>query len=267
MGLLDGKVALIFGIANHRSIGWGIAQALAREGAIIALSIFNEDLKRRVEPLAKEINCDFIELADVNNDDDLDRVYAKVAERYGKLDILVHSVAFSRKEDLGGRFIDISRDGFRLALESSAYSLISMARRAEPLMPDGGSIMSLTYYAAEKVVPDYNVMAVAKAALENITKYLAADMGHKKIRVNTISAGPIKTLAAAGIPGFKSLIRFFDEASPLPDDLTIEDVGNTAVFLASDLSKSMTGELLHVDRGYNVLGFTVPKEIVESRDK
>jgi enoyl-[acyl-carrier protein] reductase I len=266
MGLLDGKVAFIFGIANQRSIGWGIAQALAKEGATVALSIFSEDLRRRVEPLAQEINCDFIEVANANDDAEMDIVFEKFRERYGTVDILVHSIAFANREDLGGRFVNISREGFKLALESSAYSLIAMAKRGEPLMPNGGSIMCMTYYASEKVMPDYNVMAVAKSALETITKYLAKDLGPKKIRVNAISAGPIKTLAAAGIPGFKDLLRHFDNVAPLGDSVSIEDVGNAALFLASDLSKMITGEIMHVDSGYNVLGLTATQEEIKARD-
>lgn len=260
MGLLDGKVALIFGIANHRSIGWGIAKALHEQGATIALSIFNDDLLRRVEPLAAEVDCEFLEVCDVNNDEALDEVFQKFAEKYGKLDILVHSIAFAPRDDLGGRFVDISRDGFKVALESSAYSLIALANRGAPLMTDGGSIMSMTYYASEKVIPDYNVMAIAKSALENITRYLAVDLGSQKIRVNAISAGPIKTLAAGGIPGFRDLLRHFDKVAPLGEAISIEDVGNMGVFLASDLSKMVTGEVMHVDSGYNVLGLTAPKE-------
>lgn len=200
MGILDGKVALVFGVANHRSIGWGIAKALHEAGATIAFSIFNDELRRRVEPLAEEVNAEFIEACDVNNEDELDATFAKFKEKYGQLDILVHSVAYAPKDDLGGRFIDISREGFHVAMDSSVYSLIAMAKRAEPMMVEGSSILNLTFYAAEKYIPDYNVMAIAKAALEATTQYLAADMGHKGIRVNAISAGAIKTLAAAGIP-------------------------------------------------------------------
>lgn len=260
MGLLDGKVALIFGIANHRSIGWGIAQALHREGATIAMSIFSEDLRRRVEPLAEEVDCEFVEICNVNDDDDMDALFDKFEEQYGTLDILVHSVAFANRDDLGGRFTEISRDGFKLALETSSYSLVAMAKRAEPLMPNGGSIMAMTYYAGEKVMPDYNVMSIAKAALESIVRYLSVDMGPKKIRVNAISAGPIKTLAAAGIPGFRDLLRHFDSVAPLGEDVNPVNVGDTAVYLASDLSKVMTGEVLHVDSGYHNLGLTVPRD-------
>jgi enoyl-[acyl-carrier protein] reductase I len=263
MGLLDGKVALIFGVANHRSIGWGIAKALHEQGATVAFSIFNEDLRRRVEPLAEEVNSDFVEVCDVNNDAALDAVFEKFAEKYGKLDILVHSIAFAPRDDLGGRFVDISRDGFNKALEASAYSLIALAKRGAPLMTEGGSIMSMTYYAAEKVIPDYNVMAIAKAALENITMYLAADLGSQGIRVNAISAGPIKTLAAGGIPGFRNLLRHFDKVAPMGDLVTTEDVGQMAAFLASDMSKMVTGEVMHVDSGYNILGLTATKEEME----
>lgn len=260
MGLLDGKNALVFGIANNRSIAWGVTKALHEAGANIGLSYAMEPLLRRVTPLAEEVGAEFVEECDVTDDAALDAVFEKYTEQYGKLDILVHSVAFAKREDLGGRFVDISRDGFALAMDISAYSLIALAKRAEPLMTEGGSIMSMTYFASEKVIPDYNAMAVAKAALENITKYLAVDMGHKQIRVNSISAGPIKTLAAAGIPGFRDLLRHFDTVAPLGTTISIEDVGQTAVFLGSDMSKMMTGEILHVDSGYNVLGLTVPRE-------
>src|SRR5215213_2164046 len=197
MGLMDGKVVLVFGVANKNSIAWGITRRLHEEGATIALSYAGEMLEKRVFPLAQEIGCDFVEQCDVTNDEQLDRTFAKVKERFGRIDTLVHCVAFANRDDLGGRFVDVSRDGFRLALDISAYSLIAMAKRAEPLMTEGGSILSLTYYAAEKVMPKYHVMAVAKAALETITRYLANDLGPKGIRVNAISAGPIKTLAAA----------------------------------------------------------------------
>lgn len=260
MGLLDGKVALIFGVANHRSIGWGIAKALHEAGATIAFSIFSEDLRRRVEPLAQEVNAEFLEACDVNDDTDLDATFEKFKQKYGKLDILVHSVAYGPREDLGGRFVDISREGFKIAMESSVYSLIAMSKRAEPMMLEGSSIINMTFYAAEKYIPDYNVMAIAKAALELTTKYLAVDMGPKGIRVNSISAGPIKTLAAAGIPGFRDLLKQFQTVTPLQEPITIEGVGETAVFLASDMARLVTGEILHVDGGFNVLGMTATKE-------
>lgn len=263
MGMLDGKVALIFGVANKNSIAWGIVQALHAEGATIAMSYAGDNLRKRVLPLAEEVGCDFVEDTDVTSDEALDATFAKLRDRYGRLDILVHSVAYAHREDLGGRFVDVSREGFKLALDISAYSLIAMCKRAEPLMVDGGSIMSMTYYAAEKVMPRYNVMAIAKAALEAITRYLAHDLGPKNIRVNAISAGPIKTLAAAGIPGFRVLIKYAEMASPLPSLATQEDVGQLALFLASDMSKSITGEVVHVDAGYNILGFTASDEEAE----
>jgi enoyl-[acyl-carrier protein] reductase I len=257
MGLLDGKVALIFGIANKNSIAWGVVQKLHEQGATILLSYATEQLKKRVVPLAEQIGCEFIEECDVTKDEDLDAVFAKVQQQYGKLDILVHSVAYAKREDLDGRMVDVSRDGFALALDISAYSLIAMTQRAEPLMTDGGSIMSMTYYAAEKVVPRYNAMAIAKAALETITQYLAADLGEKNIRVNAISAGPIKTLAAAGIPGFRAMLRYAEEAAPMRRLVDQTEVGQTAVWLASDLSSAVTGEVIHVDAGYHVMGMTM----------
>jgi enoyl-[acyl-carrier protein] reductase I len=260
MGIMDGKVALIFGVANKNSIAWGVTKALADAGATILMCYSGEALKRRVEPLAEEVGCQFVEECDVQKDEDLDRVFAKVQEKHSKIDVLIHSVAFARREDLGGRFTDISRDGFHMAMDISSYSLIAMAKRAEPLMPNGGSIIAMTYYAAEKYIPDYNVMAICKAALEAITKYLAVDMGPKQIRVNAISAGPIKTLAAAGIPGFRDLLRHFDLVAPLRSGVTPDNVGQAALFLASDMSTMMTGEIMHVDSGYNVLGMTVPRE-------
>jgi enoyl-[acyl-carrier protein] reductase I len=257
---MDGKVALIFGLANKNSIAWGITKRLHDEGATIALSYAGEIMEKRVFPLAQEINCDFVEPCDVTSDEQLDTVFAKVKERYGKLDTLVHCVAFANRDDLGGRFVDISRDGFKLALDISAYSLVAMAKRAELLMPDGGSIMSLTYYAAEKVMPKYHVMAVAKAALETITRYLANDLGPKGIRVNAISAGPIKTLAAAGVPGFRMMLKYSEKAAPLRRLVSQEDVGDTALYLASDLSRNVTGETIHVDAGYNILGLTATED-------
>lgn len=260
MGLMDGKVALIFGLANKNSIAWGITQKLHEQGAAIALSYAGEIMEKRVFPLAQEIGCDFVEPCDVTSDEQLDRLFDRFKARYGRLDTLVHCVAFANREDLGGRFVDISRDGFKLALDISAYSLIAMAKRAEPLMADGGSIMSLTYYAAEKVMPKYHVMAVAKAALETITRYLANDLGPKGIRVNAISAGPIKTLAAAGVPGFRMMLKYSEKAAPLRRLVTQEDVGNAALWLASDLSRNVTGEVIHVDAGYNILGLTASED-------
>ncbi len=264
MGLMDGKVALVFGVANKNSIAWGITKRLRDEGATIALSYGDPILEKRIFPLAEEIGCDFVELCNVTDDAALDDLFAKVRERYGRIDTLVHCVAFANREDLGGHFVDVSREGFKMALDISAFSLIAMAKRAVPLMSEGGSIFSLTYYAAEKVMPKYHVMAVAKAALETITRYLANDLGPKGIRVNAISAGPIKTLAAAGVPGFRLMLKYSEKASPLRKLVSQEEVGNAALFLASDLSSAMTGEVMHVDAGFNILGMTLTEEDLES---
>jgi enoyl-[acyl-carrier protein] reductase I len=264
MGLMDGKVVLIFGVANKNSIAWGIAQKLHAEGATIALSYALENLERRVRPLAEQIDCDFIQRCDVTDDAALDSLFANVKERFGKIDTVVHSIAFARREDLDGRMVDVSRDGFHLAIDISAYSLIAIAKRAEPLMPDGGSIMSMSYYAAEKVMLRYNAMAIAKTALEAITRYLANDLGPKNIRVNSISAGPIKTLSAGGIPGFRVMLKYSERVAPLRSLITQEDVGDVAIFLASDLSKMITGEVLHVDAGYNILGLTATEEDLDN---
>lgn len=260
MGLMGGKIALVFGVANKNSIAWGITKNLHDQGATILLSYAGEVMEKRVFPLAQEIGCDFVEPCDVTNDADLDALFEKVRERYGRLDVLVHSVAFANREDLDGRFVNISRDGFKLALDVSAYSLVAMAKRAEPLMTAGGSIMSMTYFAAEKVMPKYHVMAIAKAALEMITRYLANDLGPKNIRVNAISAGPIKTLAAAGVPGIRTMLKYSERVSPLRRTVSQDEVGKTALWLASDLSSAVTGEVIHVDGGYNILGLTATEE-------
>jgi enoyl-[acyl-carrier protein] reductase I len=257
---MDGKVALIFGVANKNSIAWGITEKLHDEGATIALSYGDPVLEKRIFPLAGEIGCDFVELCNVTDDAQLDEVFEKVKQRYGHIDTLVHSVAFANREDMGGRFVDISREGFKMALDISAYSLIAMAKRAEPLITDGGSILTLTYFAAEKVMPKYHVMAVAKSALETITRYLANDLGPKGIRVNAISAGPIKTLAAAGVPGFRLMLKYSEKASPLRKLVSQEEVGSAALFLVSDLGSAITGEVMHVDAGYNILGMTLSED-------
>jgi len=261
---MDGKVVLVFGIANKNSIAWGITQRLHDEGATIAISYAGEALQKRVFPLAEQIGCDFVEPCDVTDDVQIDAVFDKMRERYGRIDVLVHAVAFADRDDMDGRFMDISRDGFKMAMDISAYSLVAMAKRAEPLMDDGSSIISLTYYASEKVMPKYHVMAVAKAALETITRYLANDLGPKGIRVNAISAGPIKTLAAAGVPGLRLMLRYTEAVSPLRRRVTKEDIGDTALWLASDLSRVVTGEIIHVDAGYNILGLTANPDDIEA---
>ncbi len=260
MGLMDGKNALIFGVANNKSLAWGITQALHEAGANIGLSYAIPQLEKRVFPLAESIGCTFVERADANNDDELDAVFAKAKEHFGRLDVLVHAIAYATREDLSGQYIDTSREGFKIALETSAYSLVALAKRAAPLMTNGGSILTLTYYGAEKVMPRYNVMAVAKAALECSVRYLAYELGPQNIRVNAISAGPVKTLAASGIAGFRTMLKFSEEAAPLRRLITQEDVGNTALWLASDLGSAITGETIYVDAGYNILGLTMTEE-------
>jgi enoyl-[acyl-carrier protein] reductase I len=258
MGLLDGRRALIFGVANDHSIAWGIAQALHAEGAEIGFSSVEMLLEKRVRPLATSIGSTFVEPCDVQNDEQIADVFTRWEERYGRLDILVHALAFAKREELDGRFVETSREGFALALDVSAYSMVALARAAAPLMGEGGSMMTLSYYGAEKVVANYNVMGVAKAALEASVRYLAADLGPSGIRVNAISAGPIRTLAAAGIAGFKGMYSRFRDVAPMRQNITIEDVGSTAVYLASDLSRAVTGEVIYVDGGFSILG--VPTE-------
>jgi enoyl-[acyl-carrier protein] reductase I len=260
VALLTGKKALIFGVANDHSIAWGIAQALHAHGATLGFSSIEMLIERRVRPLAASIGATFVEPCDVQQDADIERVFARWQKEQGNLDILVHALAFARREDLDGRFVDTSRDGFALALDVSAYSLVALARAAAPLMPTGGSIMTLSYYGAEKVVANYNVMGVAKAALEASVRYLAADLGPDNIRVNAISAGPIRTLAASGVSGFKQMYGKFKDVAPLRRNIGIEDVGGAAVYLASDLSAAVTGETLYVDGGFNVLGVPTPEE-------
>lgn len=254
MGLLDGKNALIFGVANKNSIAWGITEALHQEGATVGLSYAGEVLKKRVTPLAESLSLDFVQECDVTDDAALDRVFAAARERFGTLDILIHAVAFATREDLEGEFVNTSRSGWTTAMNVSAYSLVAMAQRARHLMPNGGSIVALTYYGSEKVMPRYNVMGVAKAALEAATRYLAYDLGPQHIRVNAISPGPIKTLSAAGIPGFRDMMRFGEMASPIPELVTPEDVGKTALWLCSDWGRLVTGQTIYVDSGYSIMG-------------
>lgn len=248
------KRVLVFGVANERSIAWAIAQAMHQQGARLAFTYAGEVLEKRVRPLAEGISSDMILPCDVTIDEQIDAVFNEVQQRWAGLDVLIHAVAFANREDLEGRYVDTSREGFKMALDISAYSLVALARRAEPLMRSGGSIVTLSYYGSEKVVSGYNVMGVAKAALEASVRYLAADLGPAGIRVNAISAGPIKTLAAAGIKGFKNILHIVEERAPLRRNVTQEDVANTAAFLCSDMGAGITGETLHVDSGYNILG-------------
>ena len=254
MGLLDGKTALIFGVANDHSIAWGIARALHGEGADVGFSSVESLIEKRVRPLAASIGSTFVVPCDVGSDDQIRNVFELWAEQHDSLDILVHALAYAKREDLEGAFVETSRDGFALALDVSAYSLVALAREARPLLHRGSSIITLTYYGAEKVVANYNVMGVAKAALEASVRYLAADLGPDGVRVNAISAGPVRTLAAAGIAGFKGMYRGFAEVAPLRANITPEDVGRSALYLASDLSSAVTGEVVYVDGGFNVMG-------------
>ncbi len=258
MGLLDGRKALIFGVANDHSIGWGIAQALHAHGATVGFSSVESLIEKRVKPLAARLDSDFVEPCDVQDDAQIERVFQLWRERHGQLDILIHALAFARREDLEGAFVDTSREGFALALDVSAYSLVALARHALPNMAPGASILTLSYYGSEKVVANYNVMGVAKAALEASVRYLAVDLGPRGVRVNAISAGPVRTLAASGIAGFKGLYGRFRDIAPLRRNITLDDVGGAAVYLVSDLSGGVTGEVLHVDAGFNILG--VPAE-------
>jgi enoyl-[acyl-carrier protein] reductase I len=252
---LAGKTAVVFGLANKRSIAWGIAQKLHAAGATLAICYQNERMKLEAEDLIKELPGASGFQCDVSVDSEIESLFAALKNKYGKLDTLVHAVAFAPAADLRGEFINTSREGFRVALEVSVYSLIAVSRAAAPLMSDGGSIMTMTYFAAEKVVPNYNVMAVAKAGLESTMRYLAWNLGPRNIRVNAISAGPIKTLAARGVGDLSEMMRSHSERAPLHRNVDQLEVGGVALFLASNLSSAVTGETLYVDCGYNIMGF------------
>ena len=267
MGLFDGKTALIFGVANDRSIAWGIAQALHREGCQLAFSYAGPPMEKRVRPLAESVGAEVVEECDVNDDAAIERVFGRVKEAHGTIDALVHAIAFADRGDMAGRFVDTSRAGFKLALEVSAFSLVALTRAAEPLMTNGGSILTLTYYGSVKVAPQYNVMGVAKAALESSVRYLASDLGPKGIRVNAISAGPIKTLAASGVTGFRKMLSYAERVAPLRSNITADDVGNTALWLLSDWSRGVTGETVYVDAGWNIMGLTVPLEDLGKKEE
>ena len=255
MSLLEGKTALVFGVANERSIAWGITKAFHQHGAAIGLSYAGEVLERRVRPLAESLGISFVEACDVSSDEQIQQVAEKAASAFGQIDILVHAIGFANREELTGPYYNTSRAGFHLAMDISVYSFTAMAKAFQPLLRPGGALLTLTYYGSEKVSPNYNVMGVAKAALEASVRYLAYDFGKQGVRVNAISAGPIRTLAAAGVTGFKTMYRHFAEIAPLHQNITIDDVGGAAVFLCSDLSVRTTGEVLYVDSGYNILGF------------
>jgi len=252
---LAGKTAVIFGLANKRSIAWGIAQKLSEAGATLAICYQNERMRLEAEGLIAELPGASGFQCDVSNDAEIETLFAQLKEQYGTLHTVVHAVAFAPAADLRGDFLETSRDGFRVAMDVSVYSLIAVSRGAAPLMTDGGSIMTMSYFAAEKVVPNYNVMALAKSALESCTRYLAWNLGTRNIRVNAISAGPIKTLAARGVGDLTDMMRSHAERAPLKRNVDTLEVGGTALFLASDLSSAITGEVIYVDCGYNVMGF------------
>ncbi len=254
MPLVADKKAIVFGVANDHSIAWAIAQALHREGAELALTYVGDALERRVRPLAESLGVETVLACDVAQDEDIAATFETLRARWGRVDIVIHAVAYALREELKGRFIDTSRNGFHIALDVSAYSLIGIARHAEPLMRNGGSLLTLTYFGAEKVLPNYNVMGIAKAALEASVRYLAGDLGPQGIRVNAISAGPIRTLSAAGITGFKDMLHHHAERAPLRRNIGPDEVAKAALYLCSDLGSGTTGEILHVDGGFNVVG-------------
>ncbi|HEY1730826.1 MAG TPA: enoyl-ACP reductase [Terriglobales bacterium] len=252
---LQGRTVVVFGVANKRSIAWAIAQQMQQAGAQLAITYQNERLKQEADELIAALPNSQAFQCDVSRDEEIAKLFEQLKERYGKIDVLVHSVAFAPADDLKGDFVDTSRDGFRIALDVSSYSLVAVSRAARPLMTEGGSILTMTYYGAEKVVPKYNLMGVAKAALEACVRYLANDLGKNRIRVNAISAGPIKTLAARGISGLGEMMKEHGERAPLKRNVDVKEVASTAVFLASDAGSGITGETIYVDCGYNIMGF------------
>ena len=253
-GLMQGKRGLIMGLANDRSLAWGIAQQLAAQGAELAFSYLGEALEKRVRPLAEQLKCDFLIDCDVADMAALDETFAQLAARWPTIDFVVHAIGFSDKNELRGRYYDTTLENFLMTMNISVYSFTAVARKARALMPNGGSLLTLSYYGAEKVTPHYNVMGVAKAALETSVKYLAVDLGRDNVRVNAISAGPIKTLAASGIGDFRYILKWNELNSPLKRNVTIDDVGGAGLYLLSDLASGVTGEIHHVDAGYNVVG-------------
>ena len=253
-GLMSGKRGLIMGLANDKSLAWGISKRLAEHGAELAFSYQGEALQKRVGPLAATVGSDFLIECDVADMADLDRLFEQLKARWGTIDFVVHAIGFSDKNELRGKYVDTSLDNFLMSMNISAYSFTAVARRAREMMPNGGALVTLTYYGAEKVIPHYNVMGIAKAALETSVKYLAMDLGPENIRVNAISAGPIKTLAASGIGDFRYILKWNEYNSPLRRNVTIEDVGGAGLYLLSDLASGVTGEIHHVDAGYNVVG-------------
>jgi enoyl-[acyl-carrier protein] reductase I len=260
VGLLDGKKGLILGVANDHSIAWGIAQALHREGAELGFTYVGESLERRVRPLAEGMNARLIEPCDVGSDEQIDALMARVREEFGQIDILVHAIAFAHRDELKGAYLNTTREGFLTAMEISAYSLTALVKAANGLFSSNASILTLTYHGSQQVITNYNVMGVAKAALEASVRYLAADLGPHGVRVNAISAGPIRTLAASGIADFRSLYKQFASVAPLRRNITTEDVGNTALWLCSDLASGVTGEIIYVDAGFSIIGISDESE-------
>lgn len=253
-GLLSGKRGIVMGVANNRSIAWGIAKQAAEEGAELAFTFQGEQLEKRVRPLADSVGSDIVLPCDVTDSASIDAVFAELEKKWGKLDFLIHAIAYSDKNELTGRYVDTSQENFTKSLNISCYSFTAIAQRAEKLMTDGGSMVTLSYYGAEKVIPHYNVMGVAKAALEASVRYLARDLGPKNIRVNSISAGPVKTLAASGIGDFRYILKWNEYNSPMGRNVSIEEIGNVGVYFISNLSSGVTGENHHVDAGYHVMG-------------
>jgi enoyl-[acyl-carrier protein] reductase I len=253
-GIMHGKRGIVMGVANDRSIAWGIADAIAKQGAEIAFTYQGEALQKRVAPLAESVGSDIVIPCDVSSDEAIDKTFYLLKEKWNSIDFLVHAIAYSDKEELKGEYVDTTRENFYKTMDISVYSFTAVAQRAAAMMPNGGSMITLTYYGAEKVMPHYNVMGVAKAALESSVRYLAADLGDSKIRVNSLSAGPIKTLAASGIGDFRYILKWNQYNSPLRRNVTLDDVGGCGVYLLSDLSAGVTGETHHVDCGYHVVG-------------
>lgn len=256
--IMKGKRGLILGVANDKSLAWGVAQTLADHGAELGFTYMGDSIKKRVEPLAESVEASLLESCDVTQEDSMDALFDAVKEKWGSLDFLVHAIAFSDKNELKGKYLDTSMDNFLQTMNISCYSFTALAKRAYPLMNEGGSMVTLTYYGAEKVMPHYNVMGVAKAALEASVRYLAADTGDKNVRVNGISAGPVRTLAAAGISDFRYILKWNELNAPLKRNTTLEDVGGASLFLLSGLGSGTTGEILHVDSGYHVVGMKRP---------
>jgi enoyl-[acyl-carrier protein] reductase I len=266
LGLLEGKYGLIMGVANDRSIAWGIAQQAAKHGATLAFTYQGEALEKRVRPLAESVGSSLVLSCDVTDEASVGAVFDEIGKTWGRLDFVVHAIAFSDKEELKGRYVETSRANFLRSLDISCFSFTDVCRRAEPLMTNGGSLVTLSYLGAERVVPHYNVMGVAKAALEASVRYLAVDMGPKNIRVNAISAGPIKTLAASGIGDFRYILKWNELNAPMDRVVTIEDVGKSGLYFVSDLSSGVTGEVHHVDCGYHVIGMMAPESSQQISD-